>query len=208
MSGRVRSVPARCGAVRSVAVRCGAVRCVPFWQEAAPVVGWRWWRWCSRRWWLACVASCPGAEDGVGDAARARVPAVPAGASPEMERSRSAAVWGSSVAWHVGGPALRLSGAVAVGNLGGVALQRRRISFFPAFRSLPAAVGCPVGNGNMKGSPVAVRKGTPSRAPRRARGDTGEGESRGPSAPRHCDRTRCFTCPGLPCRVRPSPWRP
>jgi hypothetical protein len=139
MSGRVRSVPARCGAVRSVAVRC-----IPFWQEAAPVVGWRWWRWCWRRWWLACVASCPGAEDGVGDAARARVPAVPAGASPEMERSRSAAVWGSSVAWHVGGPALRLPGAVAVGNLGGVALQRRRISFFPASRSLPVAVGCPV----------------------------------------------------------------
>jgi hypothetical protein len=49
---------------------------------------------------------------------------------------------------------------------------------------------------------VAVQKGTPSRAPRRARGDIGESESRGSSAPRHCDRTRCFTCPGLPCRAR------
>jgi hypothetical protein len=68
-----------------------AVRCVPFWQEAAPVVGWRWWRWwrwCWRRWSWACVASCPGAEVGVGDAACARVPAVPAGASPEMVRGR------------------------------------------------------------------------------------------------------------------------
>jgi hypothetical protein len=87
-SGSLCSGPLRCGAFRCGAVRCGAVRCIPFWQEAAPVVGWRWWRWCWRRWWLACVASCPGAEDGVGDAARARVPAVPAGASPEMVRGR------------------------------------------------------------------------------------------------------------------------
>jgi hypothetical protein len=154
------------------------------------VVGWRW---CWRRWWWACVASCPGAEVGVGDVACARVPAVPAGASPEMERSRPAAVWGSArrgtsaalpcgclAPWPLGTLAalpfsgagspssqpfeaspLRLvallrpqrlwprrpsasSGAVAVGNLGSVALQRRRISFFPASRSLPVAVGCPV----------------------------------------------------------------
>jgi len=131
-------------AVRCVAVRCGALRCGAF-------------RSGSRRhlWWGG------GGGGGVGGGGRG--PALPVALVPKwasaMLRARASRQslqvlrlrWseagcglGFGAARHVGGPALRLPGAVAVGNLGGVALQRRRISFFPASRSLPVAVGCPV----------------------------------------------------------------